>query len=76
MVQKSILLEKSLVFAARIVKLHKYLTKEKKEIEERLGSGEQMSNDEIMKLSSRMQEVIEELDEKEMIWLELNEKIS
>lgn len=52
------------------------LTKEKKEIEERLGSGEQMSNDEIMKLSSRMQEVIEELDEKEMIWLELNEKIS
>ena len=31
MVQKSILLEKSLVFAARIVKLHKYLTKEKKE---------------------------------------------
>ena len=47
----------------------------KKEIEERLGSGEQMSNDEIMKLSSRMQEVIEELDEKEMIWLELNEKI-
>ena len=52
------------------------LSKEKKEIEERLGSGEQMSNDEIMKLSSRMQEVIEELDEKEMIWLELNEKIS
>ena len=35
-----------------------------------------MNNDEIMKLSSRMQEVIEELDEKEMIWLELNEKIS
>lgn len=52
------------------------LSKEKKEIEERLGSGEQMSNDEIMKLSNRMQEVIEELDEKEMIWLELNEKIS
>lgn len=31
MAQKSILLEKSLLFAVRIVKLHKYLTKEKHE---------------------------------------------
>ena len=31
MAQKSVLLDKSLLFAARIVKLHKYLTKEKKE---------------------------------------------
>ena len=31
MAQKSILLDKSLLFAARIVKLHKYLTKEKRE---------------------------------------------
>ena len=31
MAQKSILLDKSLLFAARIVKLHKYLTNEKKE---------------------------------------------
>jgi len=31
MAQNSILLEKSLTFAARVVKLHKYLTKEKHE---------------------------------------------
>ena len=31
MAQNSILLDKSLLFAARIVKLNKYLTKEKKE---------------------------------------------
>lgn len=31
MAQKSILLDKSLLFAARIIKLNKYLTKEKKE---------------------------------------------
>ena len=31
MAQKSILLDKSLAFAARVVKLHKYLTKEKHE---------------------------------------------
>lgn len=31
MAQKSVLLDKSLLFAARIVKLHKYLVKEKKE---------------------------------------------
>ncbi len=31
MAQNSILLDKALLFAARIVKLHKYLTKEKKE---------------------------------------------
>lgn len=31
MTQKSVLLDKALLFAARIVKLHKYLTKEKKE---------------------------------------------
>ncbi len=31
MAQKSVLIDKSLLFAARIVKLHKYLTKTKKE---------------------------------------------
>ena len=31
MAQKSILLDKALAFAARIVKLHSYLTKEKHE---------------------------------------------
>ena len=31
MAQKSLLLDKSLAFAARIVKLHRYLTKEKHE---------------------------------------------
>ncbi len=34
MAQKSVLLDKSLLFAARIIKLHQYLTKEEKEIAE------------------------------------------
>lgn len=49
------------------------LTKEKQEIEEIMSSGT-LSPDEIIKKSKRFEELSNELDEKEMMWLELSEK--
>lgn len=50
------------------------LEAEKAEIEEAMSSGT-LSNEELMTKGQRMQEVIDLLDEKEMRWLELSEKI-
>ena len=50
------------------------LEAEKTEIEEAMSSGT-LSNEELMTKGQRMQEVIDLLDEKEMRWLELSEKI-
>ena len=50
------------------------LNKEKAEIETKFQSG--ASADELIKLSSRYEQIKEELDEKELRWLELSEKES
>jgi ATP-binding cassette subfamily F protein uup len=50
------------------------LNKEKAEIETLFQSG--ASTDELIKLSSRYEQIKEELDEKELRWLELSEKES
>ncbi|HBL77544.1 MAG: ABC transporter [Bacteroidetes bacterium GWF2_42_66] len=50
------------------------LENEKKEIETALNSGE-LSNDELLRQSQRFAEISEILDEKEMRWLELSEKL-
>lgn len=50
------------------------LTQEKQDLEAQFSSGT-LSQTELMEKSQRMGEIISLLDEKEMIWLELNEKI-
>ncbi len=49
------------------------LEKEKREAEEKLNSGN-LPSEELMHLSQRLGEIMEELDECEMQWLELSEK--
>ncbi|WP_159517322.1 ABC-F family ATP-binding cassette domain-containing protein [Sunxiuqinia indica] len=51
----------------------KELETEKKELEVAMNSGE-LSNDDLIEKSNRFSEITDELDEKEMRWLELSEK--
>lgn len=50
------------------------LEKEKAEIEELLNSGK-LSQEQIIQKAERLQQVMNELDEKELIWLEMSERI-
>ena len=50
------------------------LQKEKVSIEEKMNN-EKLSYDELQKASERINEIIKLLDEKEMRWLELSERI-
>jgi ATP-binding cassette subfamily F protein uup len=49
------------------------LEKEKTELEEKMNTSESLGYDEIMKMSTRIASITEQLEEKELRWLELSE---
>ena len=51
------------------------LEQKKKELTEKLSSGE-LSNDELQTVGNELQDIIAQTEEKEMIWLELSERVS
>lgn len=58
-----------------IEKLLPVLEQKKKELTEKLSSGE-LSNDELQTVGNELQDIIAQTEEKEMIWLELSERVS
>ncbi len=51
------------------------LEQKKEDLTQKLSSGE-LSNDELLKAGEELQQIISQIEEKELIWLELSERIS